>query len=61
MIPVGEAGDAVAEVAPRLILGVDEDLDVDLGQLLGQVVAQVTRELILLAKGRLAALWQTLS
>lgn len=55
-LPVGEAGDAFAEVTACLILGVDEDLDVDLGELPGQVVAQVARELVLLAKGRFAAL-----
>ena len=55
-IPIGEAGDAVAEVAARLILGVYEDLDVDLGKLLGEAVAEVPRELVVVAKGRLAAL-----
>ena len=54
--PVREAGDAVAQVAARLILGVDEGLDVDLGQLPGEALLEVARELVLIAKGRLAAL-----
>lgn len=54
--PVAEPAHAVAQVPPRLVLGIDKDLDVDFGQGLGYHLPQVIGELRPFPKGSLAAL-----
>jgi hypothetical protein len=54
--PVAEAGDALAEVAAGLVLGVDYGLDGQLGQVGGNQAAEVLDEGIVPAKGGLIPL-----
>lgn len=55
-IPIREPRNAVGQVPARLILWINEHLDVDLGQLLRDAIPQVVREPILLPKRRLTPL-----
>ena len=57
--PVAEAAHALPQVAPRLVLGVDEHPDVDLGQLVRDGIPKVARELVVGAERLLAALRST--
>ena len=49
--PVPKPADAFFQVTPGLIFGVDDDLDVDLGQAQGDEVAEVLGELIIVPEG----------